>query len=118
MNLNVTRHRGYFLAQTEGPIDDASRDPFREQLHPLVAEPGTKLVIDLSRSPRINSVGVGNLVTLVAHANTNGSRVIFCAAPSFVAVVLSVTKLDKYFELVATVDEAVVELNAPADEKP
>ncbi|MDX1945421.1 MAG: STAS domain-containing protein [Pirellulaceae bacterium] len=114
MNLTVTRQKDYFLAQTEGPIDDTSRDPIREHLHPLVAEPGTKVIVDLSRSPRINSIGVGNLVTLVAHANTNGSRVVFCAIPSFVAVVLSVTKLDKFFEVAPTVADAAAKLGINA----
>jgi anti-anti-sigma factor len=112
VKLTVTREAGYFLAKTSGPIDEAARDPLREHLHPLVAEPGTRVVLDLSGSPRINSVGVGNLVTLVAHANTNSSRVIFCAVPSFIAVVFSVTKLEKFFEVVGTLEEAITRAQA------
>lgn len=113
MKLTVTREAGYILAKSGGPIDEAAREPLREQLHPLVAQPGTKVVFDLSDSPRINSIGVGNLVTLVAHANTNGSRVIFCAVPSFISVVFSVTKLEKFFEVVGTVEDAVARTKGP-----
>jgi anti-anti-sigma factor len=113
VKLTVTREAGYFLARTSGPIDEAARDPFSDHLHPLVAEPGTKIVMDLSDSPRINSLGVGNLVTLVAHANTNSSRVIFCGVPSFISVVFSVTKLEKYFEVVGTLDEAIARTKGP-----
>jgi anti-anti-sigma factor len=107
MELQITREADYVLAETSGPLDESARDNFREQLHPLVGQSGTRLVIDLSGSPRINSAGVGNLVALVADANTQGSRVILCAPAPFVAGVLSVTKLDQYFTLAGTRAEAI-----------
>ena len=112
MELTLTNHDGYVLAKTKGPLDDSARQPFRDQLHPLFAAAGTKLIVDMSGSPRINSQGVGNLVALVADANTNNSRVIFCNLMPFVATVISVTRLDKFFEIAGTVDEAIARVNA------
>jgi anti-anti-sigma factor len=114
MKLTVTPEAGYILAQSSGPIDESAREALRNDLHPLVGQPGAKVVFDLSDSPRINSLGVGHLVTLVAHANTNGSRVIFCAVPSFISVVFSVTKLERYFEVAATRAEAIARLQTAA----
>lgn len=110
MELTLERKGGYVLAKTSGPIDDTARELFREQLHPLFAKAGTRLIIDLAASQRINSPGIGNCVALVADANTNGGRVIFCSPQSFVATVLSVTKLDTFFEVTANLDEAVARL--------
>jgi anti-anti-sigma factor len=107
MDLRITPEADYVLAETLGPLDESAREHFREKLHPLVGKSGTRLVIDLSGSPRINSAGVGNLVALVADANTQGSRVVLCAPAPFVVGVLSVTKLDQYFSLAATRDEAI-----------
>jgi len=107
MELKLTPHEGYVVAKVTGPIDDNARGPFREQLHPLFAKPGTRLILDLSGSPRINSSGIGNLVALAADANTNGCRVTFCALTPFVASVMSVTKLDKFFDIEASVSDAV-----------
>jgi anti-anti-sigma factor len=107
MKLTVTREAGYVLAKISGPLDDSVRAEFREHLHPVVAQRGTTLIVDLSGSPRINSPGIGNLVALVADANTNDSRVIFCAPSPFIQGVLAVTKLDTYFELTPTLEAAI-----------
>ena len=110
MELTVTHHEAYVLAKTEGPLDEHARPLFREQLHPLVGKAGTWLILDLSGSPRINSPGIGNLVALVADANTQGSRVTMCSLTPFVAGVMSVTKLDSYFEIAPDVEAAVARL--------
>jgi len=107
MELTVTHHDGYVLAKSDGPLDEHARTAFREQLHPLVGKAGTRLILDLSGSPRINSPGIGNLVALVADANTQGSRVTMCSLTPFVAGVMSVTKLDTYFEIAPDVAAAV-----------
>jgi anti-anti-sigma factor len=112
MELTLVTHDGYVLAKTKGPLDDSAREPFREQLHPLFAKPNARLIIDLGGSPRINSQGIGNLVALVADANTNNSRVIFCNLMPFVATVISVTRLDRFFEIVASLEEAVKRISA------
>ena len=106
MEVTFVPHDGYLLARTSGPINEAARDAFLQQLHPLVAD-GTRLILDLAGSERIDSQGVSNLVTLVAHANTNSSRVIFCNLQPYVAQVLSVTKLDKFFDVAPSLDEAI-----------
>jgi len=107
VELLVTDLQGAVLAETKGPINEAIKDLLREKIHPLVAVAGAKVILDLSGSPRIDSEGLGHLVTLVAHANTNGSRVILCRVSPFIAVVIGVSKLDKFFELAETREEAL-----------
>lgn len=114
MQLTLTRAADHTLAHTSGPIDETAREAFRETLHPIVAQPGSKLIIDLMNSPRINSQGVSNLVTLVAHANTSGSRVILRNVPTFIAVVFSVTRLDQFFEIEPSAPERPVRHDLPA----
>ena len=107
MELTVTHHDGYVLARTKGPLDEQARPAFRERLHPVVGKAGTRLILDLSDSPRINSPGIGNLVALVADANTQGSRVTLAGLTPFVAGVMSVTKLDNYFEIAPDLEAAI-----------
>ncbi len=106
MELRVTDMGGALLAETTGPINEEIKDLLRQKIHPVVAAPGAKVILDLSGSPRIDSQGLGHLVTLVAHANTNRSRVILCRVPPFIAVVIGMSKLDKFFELAETREEA------------
>jgi anti-anti-sigma factor len=115
MDVLVAQHEGYVLAKVNGPLDDKAREPFREKLHPLFAKKNTWLIVDLSASQRINSSGIGNLVALVADANTNGSRVTFCCLTPFVASVMAVTKLDQFFDIAGSVSEAVAAPIRPAD---
>ena len=113
MDLKVTPHDGYVLAQISGPLDESAREQFREKLHPLFANRGTRLIIDLADSLRINSPGIGNLVALVADANTNDSRVILCNLQPFVSSVMGVTKLNTYFEIAADTEAAIARAGQP-----
>jgi anti-anti-sigma factor len=107
MELQVSHESGYILGNTSGPIDGSAGELFREYLHPLIGQAGTKLVLDLSKSDRINSAGIGELVLLVSHANTNSSRVILAACVPFVSIVFSRSGLDRFFERTDTVAEAI-----------
>ncbi|MCI0357820.1 MAG: STAS domain-containing protein [Planctomycetaceae bacterium] len=107
MELTVTHYEGYVLAKIAGALDENARPQFREELHPLVGKAGMRLILDLSGVPRVNSAGIGNLVALVADANTQHSRVIMCGLTPFAAGVMSVTKLDSYFEISPDVEAAI-----------
>ena len=80
---------------------------FRESLHPLVGQSGTNVVLDLSQSNFINSSGIGQLVSLVTHANTSGSRVVLAACSPFISEVLNRCKLNRFFEMADSVPDAI-----------
>ncbi len=107
MELRVSHEEGYVLAATSGAIDDAARELFRESLHPLIGQSGTNVVLDLSQSNYITSEGIGQLISLATHANTNGSRVILAACSPFISVVLERCKLNKFFDMAESVPEAI-----------
>ena len=113
MELRVAHKEGYVLATASGHLDDSARELFRERLHPLVGQHGTKLVLDLSDAKRVNSAGLSHLVMLATNANTNSSRVVLAACSPFIAVVLSRSKLDHFFEVAETVEEAAERLSGP-----
>jgi anti-sigma B factor antagonist len=107
MELKVSHEEGYVLAATSGPIDDAARELFRESLHPLVGQGGTNLVLDLSQSNYITSTGIGQLISVVTHANTSGSRVVLAACSPFISVVVNRCKLNKFFDMAESVPEGI-----------
>ena len=107
MELKLQSYEGIPVAVLSGPLDESAREPFREHLHPLVGQPRSHLIIDLAGTPRINSPGVGNLVALTADANTHDSRVVLCNLQTFVAMVIGVTKLDRFFLIADNLDDAV-----------
>jgi anti-anti-sigma factor len=117
VDLALTQEDGYYLAATEGTLDESVHGPFREKLHPLFADKGQKLVIDLSGSKRINSEGLSALVRLVTDANTRGCRVVYASPAPFVAEVFQVTRLGLFFTVAPTraaAVEALSERGGPA----
>jgi anti-anti-sigma factor len=107
VELELSHEEGYVLAATAGRIDDSTDELFKERLHPLVCQRGTKVILDLSQSKLITSRGIGSLVSLVVHANASGSRVVLAACTPFVATVLETSKLNKFFDITASTSEAL-----------
>ena len=112
MNVTVCDREEYVLAELDGVIDDDAGPVFREQLHTVIEVPGSRLVLDLSRSQRITSAGIGHLVTLVSRANAKESRVILARPSLFVDSIFKVTKLQNFLEVVPTIEEAVARVRA------
>jgi anti-anti-sigma factor len=110
VEVNLTLHDGYALAQTHGPLDDSTAAVFRDSLHPLFNERGVHLVVDIADSPRVNSEGLSAMVRLASDGNTRGGTVVFAAPSIFVREVLKVTRLDKFFDIAATTEEALTRL--------
>jgi anti-anti-sigma factor len=98
VDLKISREDGRVLAQTLGPIDHTAREAFGAELHALVSQPGTLVVLDLSGSSSITSFGLGDLMALVACANMNSSRVVLSACSPFVTMVLERSGLADFVE--------------------
>lgn len=107
MEITVAQVDGVFVATLLGVLDEASHRLFEEQLHPLVVERGNRVVLDLSGVPRTTSMGLSQLVTLAARANTKGASLVLAAPSPFVRSVLGVTRLDKFFALADTVEQSL-----------
>lgn len=105
MIIETTDAKDYKVAKLTGVIDEDSRVPFDEHLHPIVSEEEKNLILDLSGADRITSAGITHLVTLVSRANTKGSRVVLANATPFVKSILAVTKLTKFFDVAETIDD-------------
>ena len=115
MELKLDFQENHVLATPVGIIGEDAGDAFREYLHPIVGQGEKNVILNLSEVKRINSRGIGHLVVLVSDANTNRSRVIMASPTAFVAGVFLVSKLDKFFEMADSVEQAIEKLN-PGDD--
>jgi anti-anti-sigma factor len=106
MKLKVSNERGYVLARAIGRIDESAEPLFQSHLFSLVGLRGMKVVLDFSEVDFISSKGLGLLVRLVAHANTNSSRVVLAACRPYLAIVFDRCKLGTFLEIVDSVPEA------------
>lgn len=75
-----------------------------------ITGPGARIVIDLSGVRFLNSTGLGDLVRVAAQANLQESRIILANPIAFVAGVLQMTRLDRFFDVHPTVEAAIASL--------
>lgn len=113
MQLHISHEEGYVLGVVHGAIDDSAGGLFREYLSPLLEVHGTKIVLDLSDCHRINSVGIGHLVNLVARANTQSNRIVLASVSPLLQGVFHVTRLDKFLAIADNLGEALARLSSP-----
>ena len=107
MNYERRDVDGVTVAAFEGHIDVSRAPQLRTVLEELLAEPGARVVVDLSQVPFIDSSGLGILVT--AHRKADGAGAAFALAspPPPLERVFQMTRTNKLLRIFATVDEAV-----------
>lgn len=66
---------------------------------PLVSDPGHCVLVDLSQVTRIDSQGLGILVSLTCRSNSNKGRLTFARPTPFVEEVVRVTQLHKFLSI-------------------
>jgi anti-sigma B factor antagonist len=110
MNIELTDHTTHTSAVFQGPLDEAAKAGFDEQLHPLVEQGNCRLLIDLSGVPKVTSAGIGHLVTLVARSNTKGGRIVLAAPTPFVRSIFHTTQLTKFFDIADSAEAAASRL--------
>jgi len=113
MEIAIERtNAGYVLVRMQGELRRQAGDLLEEQLHPIIAEKGTAMVIDLTGVSTVDSSGLSQLISLATHARLCLSRVVLFGPTPFVAGVFEVTKLDKWFDIAADQASAAARLKA------
>ncbi|HOJ88981.1 MAG TPA: STAS domain-containing protein [Pseudothermotoga sp.] len=66
----------------------------------------TKIVLDMSNVPYIDSAGLGTMVSLLKDARNLDKELILCSLRQNVKRIFEMTRLDKVFKIVDVVEEA------------
>lgn len=106
LKISIDKSRDFPVATLGGELRVESGTVISEELHPMVADSGAVLVLDLSGITWVDSGGLSQLISLVTHARLAGSRVILVQPAKYVAGVLEVTQLDQWFEIADDVESA------------
>lgn len=107
MEIALQQRAGVDIATLDGEFRDEAGDELTALIGGLLAENGRRIVLDMSRVTYLNSTGLSALVSLAARINLGESRLILAAPTPFVANVLELTKLSRFFEVAKSVDEAI-----------
>ena len=103
-NENIVR---IVTVAPEGRLDAFSAPKFREKIQNLIDNGFKYLVLDLSKTPFMDSAGMAALVTALKQCRQRGGdvRMVWSQAEP-VKRILALTKFDRVFEMKASVDEA------------
>ncbi len=99
---------GVAILELNGKImGSADAESLREAIASALSSGHTKLLLDFSGVPWMNSQGVGALMALVTSLRTSGGHVKLVGVNERVRSVLDVTRLSTHFEFYARTDEAM-----------
>ena len=106
LKVETTTVGGTPVVRVRGDVDLHTSPRLRELLLESARRtPGT-LRIDLTEVPYMDSSGVGTMVFVKREVERAGQRVILIGLQPRVRSVFEITHLDKFFTIVATLDEA------------
>jgi anti-anti-sigma factor len=102
MDIQVRKVGGATVVLINGQLGAGdSEDLYERHVGRLIDEGERVLILDLSRVPRIDSIGLGGLVQMLV-------RILKLVAPTpFVRNVLTITKLSTVFDIQDSVERAL-----------
>ncbi|MGD8452966.1 MAG: STAS domain-containing protein [Phycisphaerae bacterium] len=107
MDIASENHAGVTLLRLTGELAGGEDNPLIGAVTDQLGDRGARVVIDLGDVHFMNSAGLGDLVRLVAQANVQESRVVLANLSAYLAGVLEMTKLDRFFETYSTAEDAL-----------
>lgn len=114
LDIQVDQTSDHTACRPVGELDAYTVGQFREALRELASE--ARLIIDLSGVPFLDSAGLGALIGGVRRAREAGGDVAVCCARPAVSRLLHTTGFDRVAPVTDTLEEAVSQLEARAEE--
>ncbi len=96
--------------QADAINDHHNSGRFRDELKAVLAQ-RSSVVVDLGQVDYLSSTGSGELVRIHFHTTRIGGRIIFCRLTPVVRDLLRVNKLDRMFQIVSSLGEAMAALD-------
>jgi anti-sigma B factor antagonist len=110
MQIDVQQHGTVPVVRVFGDLTGGSDHKLVDEVIKLLDAGRLRVVLDLSHVAFIGSLGIGDLVRIATQANTQGGHVVLAALTPFVDGVLKTTKLDRFFDVALTVEDAVARM--------
>ncbi len=98
------------VVRLSGALDAMASGDVRKQLSDLVRDGSLRLVVDLSEVHRIDSTGLGALVTTLKGARDRGGELVLASLTPPVRTVVELTRLHRVFDIYDDAEAAAAEL--------
>jgi len=118
VNFNLSSERldrgADYVVSLGGEVDLYTAPELKQELHRLVAEGATRIVIDMTDTTFIDSTTLGVLLSVVKRVRPEGGAVVLICPDRNVRRIFEITLLDRVFAIVDTRDEAFAEFASSA----
>ena len=101
-----------------GEVDLYTAPELKQELHRLVAEGATRVVVDMTQTTFIDSTTLGVLLSVVKRVRPEGGTVVLVCPDRNVRRIFEITLLDRVFPIVDTREEAFEAVGQPAGQTP
>jgi anti-sigma B factor antagonist len=110
MKIDVEDHAGIKVLRLAGDLRAEEGHSLVERANDVLEGRGAQVIIEMSGVPYVTSAGINALVRITAQANTQEQRVVLANPSPLVANVFVVTRLNRFFEIFDSLDEALAKL--------
>src|SRR4029077_2453053 len=118
MNFNLSSEKldsgADYVVSLGGEVDLYTAPELKQELHRLVGEGATRIVIDMTETTFIDSTALGVLLSVVKRVRPDGGAVVLVCPDRNVKRIFEITLLDRVFAIVDTREEAFDELASSA----
>ncbi|MHB8620094.1 MAG: anti-sigma factor antagonist [Chloroflexota bacterium] len=104
MNIAVSTSSQITTIALEGDLDGSSAPQAQQQIVPL-AQPGARIVMDMSKVPYMSSAGIRMLLATYRQVTGNGGKIVLAGLVEEVKDTMQVTGFLNFFTAVETAEE-------------
>ena len=106
VDLRLETERNFVVVRPSGEIDMNNAPSLRDQLRLISDREPASVIFDLSALTHLDSSGVGTLVEFKRNVDAYGGEIILAGLQPVVRGVFELTKLDRFFAIVADTKQA------------
>ena len=109
MEINIKTMEEVKVAALTGDIDANTAPSVTEQVLPL-AEPGSKILLDMTKVPYMSSAGLRMLLSLYRQATAEDGKLVLVGLSEDIQDTMSVTGFLDFFTTCETIEEGLTKL--------
>lgn len=109
LSISVQSRGQAAVVHVAGEVDMHRSPQLRDRLHMLDTKKVTRVVIDLSEVPYMDSSGIATLVEAMQKYKRADTALTLASLQPRVKAVVEIARLDQIFDLAGSVDEALEE---------
>lgn len=115
-DVTMTERGGWAVLSVVGELDLATAPQLRQQIVSAVSDGCNRLLLDLTATDFLDSIGLGVIVGALKRAESAGGSLVIATDVDRIRAVFELTRLDAIIPLFRDVDAAVAGAPRPGDD--